>query len=76
MSLSSGRIYYGPVDSVFNSKKGTIRKLTRRDINKIEVEKSIYGMIKNKKHCSKKVSNKNYNEMFKFLKMVDNYETL
>lgn len=72
MSLSSGRIYRSTTKQIFNSKKGEVIKLPNRR-SKVEVEKSIYGMIKEKRHLGKGVSEKTYNNLFKRLKVVDNY---
>ena len=72
MSLSSGRIYRSTTKQIFDSKKGEVVKLRNRR-SKIEVEKSIYGMIKEKKYLGKGVSERTYNQLFKHLKAIDSY---
>lgn len=71
MSLSSGRIYRSTTSQIFNSKKGVVNKLSNKQ--SVDVERSLYHIIKEKKHIAKNVSNKTYNEMFNRLKMIDSY---
>ena len=77
ISLTSGKIYRCPASQIFNSKKGTLIKVTRRTSNQVTAEYSIYNLIlegKKKGLLGKGVSINTYNKMVDKIKQVNSYE--
>ncbi len=74
-SLTSGKIYRGPADQIFNSKRGTVKSLRGYKLKHLKCEHTIYNRFLDqfKNGYSKNVIKKTADKMFNYLTPVDSY---